>query len=163
MITNQLLTFLTMQVLTFAVRLRDSANAQCGETEMCCTVLSARQAGLAVVFSASMLLAGCGGGGSGRPEVPTGTIPGSVSNGVALLSGSVGDGPVVDADLEIYDADGNFVASGVAGSDAKYQIPVPEEAKRPCASSPLVVAIWSAVAPWILIWSLMSQVAAVRR
>jgi hypothetical protein len=60
-------------------------------------------------------LYGCGGGGGGGSDA--GNAPVSAEN---VFSGSVGDGPVVGATLNIYDKDGNLLHTEISDSSAHY-------------------------------------------
>ncbi len=64
---------------------------------------------LSIVFTA------CGGGG---------TNPGSKN---IVISGSVGDGPIVQANITILDRKGNVIASQLSDSNAKYSISIPND------------------------------------
>ncbi len=86
---------------------------------MSCTVLSARRARLAMAVMLTGILGGCGGGSSTAPVAPI------------RISGSVGDGPVVDANITVFDAGGTEVARGTAFSTSRYQIAVPAGARLP--------------------------------
>ncbi|MBM4204235.1 MAG: hypothetical protein FJ194_08830 [Gammaproteobacteria bacterium] len=82
------------------------------------STVSGRQVRLWLVCTFSFLLTACGGSGGG-------------SDGPSQFSGSVGDGPVVDADITVYDADGQVVQTGMATDTATYRLEVPGSAKRP--------------------------------
>jgi hypothetical protein len=56
---------------------------------------------------------------------------GSSADFQMTLSGSVGDGPIVDADVFVSDADGAFLARATSTSTANYQVAVPSTATLP--------------------------------
>lgn len=64
-----------------------------------------------LALSLALVAAGCGGGGG----------QGSTSN-VHSLTGSVGDGPVVNASLSVHDAKGALVATGKSDAAAHYRL-----------------------------------------
>ena len=62
-------------------------------------------------------LVACGGGGGGDSG-------GGDTATNASLSGSVGDGPIVGATVEIYSARGKLLSSGMSDASASYQLNV---------------------------------------
>ena len=62
---------------------------------------------------------GSGGGGGGSDAASSGDIATSVS-----LSGSVGDGPIIGATVEIYSARGKLLSSVMSDASASYQLNV---------------------------------------
>ncbi len=72
--------------------------------------------------------AGCGGGGGGSA---TNATPAPSTPAAVLVTGSVGDGPVIDANVVIRDANGEIVAQEATGQVATYRIMVPSEAAYP--------------------------------
>lgn len=77
---------------------------------------------LARLFPALLLasqLSACGGGG------------GEQSTGTAALSGSVGDGPIIGAQVEAIDATGRVVASTVSDGRAHYRLELPGDTRYP--------------------------------
>ncbi len=79
-----------------------------------------------LVGTFSLLLAGCHNDGSRvGPSVLL------LNQQAVTLSGSVGDGPVADATLELRDRAGDVVANGMSDARAHYQIVVPEQTLYP--------------------------------
>lgn len=79
-----------------------------------------------LLFTAfAILLSACGGGGSGGTDA---SPPGA---GATTLSGSVGDGPIVDATVTVSDAAGTVVASARSDNEANYTITIPADTPYP--------------------------------
>ena len=72
---------------------------------------------LVFITCLSIILSACSSGSS------SGSSDGLVSNFV--VSGSVGDGPIVGADITVLDAFGNIIARGVSDERANYQVDIP--------------------------------------
>ena len=49
----------------------------------------------------------------------------SMTTAVTVLSGSVGDGPIIQSDIKIYDANGKVVAGDMSDSSANYNVSIP--------------------------------------
>ena len=62
-------------------------------------------------------LFGCGGGGGGGSNADNDNVPVSAE---AFISGSVGDGPIVGATLNIYDKDGKLIQTEISDNSASY-------------------------------------------
>jgi len=75
-----------------------------------------------------VFLASCGGGGSSGDKNTSSNSNGVTSQGQLVISGSVGDGPIVGATLNIFDANGNLVHTGVSDVNARYTVRIQLEA-----------------------------------
>ncbi len=73
-----------------------------------------------------LTLMGCSDGVS-----PPSGANGVTGNGDFTISGSVGDGPIVGAQVTISDADGDVVATASSSSRARYSVLIPADAKFP--------------------------------
>jgi hypothetical protein len=81
--------------------------------------------GIPLVSALLLSLIGCGDGGSWtdstqlRSQIPV------------LIAGSVGDGPIVNADIVVYDARGRVVVTGQSDDEANYFVMVPAGTRFP--------------------------------
>jgi len=74
---------------------------------------------LVLLASLALSLFGCGGGSSSSSSSAS---PASNTQTTTLLAGSVGDGPIVGADIFVYDKNGNLVGAGTSDSQANFSI-----------------------------------------
>ena len=88
---------------------------------------------LAVIMLLALSLSGCGGGsgGSGGSESAVQSISTPPPAAPTKVTGSVGDGPVVGAQITATDAQNNVVAQATSDDLAKYQLSIPASAKYP--------------------------------
>ena len=86
---------------------------------------------LSVVVLASQLF-GCGGGDSGSSEDTSGSV-----SPEAIFSGSVGDGPIVGATVNIYDKNGKLLVTEMSDSSASYSARI----KAPGKAYPLTIEV----------------------
>ena len=52
-------------------------------------------------------------------------------NSTYPITGSIGDGPIIDADIEVRDANGDVIATGTSDGQANYTIDIPSDAALP--------------------------------
>ena len=92
--------------------------------------------------SAFLLSTACSGGSSGSSDPASETAAPSstetpaqlitpVAGDVFTISGSVGDGPAIDAEIEVVDGDGELLAVTTSDSRANYRVELPTEAALP--------------------------------
>jgi hypothetical protein len=87
-----------------------------------------------LAFSVLVLipLVGCGGGGGGDSA----STPAELSNSSPItIAGSVGDGPIVHADIVVRDSRGRAVVTGKSDDQANYFVEVPAGTKFPLTVS----------------------------
>jgi hypothetical protein len=72
---------------------------------------------LTVILATQLVACGGGGGGGGTSSGGTADIASAVS-----ISGSVGDGPIIGATVEIYSARGKLLSSVMSDASASYQL-----------------------------------------
>src|SRR5262245_59365794 len=72
----------------------------------------------AFVFGLMLVLVGCNGSEESSSQALRNDNP-------LTISGSIGDGPVVDASVSVKDSSGKTVIAGVSNSAAGYEITVP--------------------------------------
>jgi hypothetical protein len=81
---------------------------------------------LGIVFCAVLFLSACGGGSGGDSANGAGGVPGggvqSTSEDPVILFGSVGDGPIVGANIKVFDKDRNFLAEQTSDNTASYEV-----------------------------------------
>ena len=83
------------------------------------------------VMGSLFLLSGCSGGGSSSPSpAPIASEP-VQKIAEFRLSGRVFDGPVVGADIRVFDANGILIAQGTSDQSASYSIELPENTPLP--------------------------------
>ncbi|HFD79524.1 MAG TPA: hypothetical protein ENK05_03880 [Gammaproteobacteria bacterium] len=70
-------------------------------------------AGLFLLLVSLLQLSGCGGGSSDSADTVA-------ASGTTVVTGSVGDGPIAGATLNIYDRDGNLIQTETSDSNASY-------------------------------------------
>jgi hypothetical protein len=101
------------------------------------TLLASRFSALTVAFL--LTLGGCGGSddGSTGVDAPSGTSPNSDPTAVInnRLTGSVGDGPIVNARIRVYANSGALLHTTTSGDDADYDLTV----KTPGKNYPLTI------------------------
>ncbi|MFK5949813.1 MAG: Calx-beta domain-containing protein [Methylococcales bacterium] len=72
------------------------------------------------------VLSACTGTSSLTGEDTTDVNPIAIkTTDATFLSGSVGDGPIVQANIQVFDANGADVASSISGSSANYSVSIP--------------------------------------
>ena len=88
---------------------------------------------LAVIVLLALSLSGCGGGGSGSGgrESAVQSISTPPPAAPTKVTGSVGDGPVVGAQITATDEQNSVVAQATSDDLAKYQLSIPASAKYP--------------------------------
>lgn len=82
----------------------------------------------------ALFMGACGGGSgsdSGSTEMEPGTTPDSPSASSIVITGSVGDGPIVGASITVLDSNHEIVATAKSDAHAKYSITVPANVKYP--------------------------------
>ena len=86
------------------------------------------------------LLSACGGGGSypqdgssasAKPATGSVSVAPPTAVGPTNVSGSVGDGPVIDAHIAARDNTGALIAETTSDSQARFRLAIPESAKYP--------------------------------
>ena len=91
---------------------------------------------------AFLMSTACSGGSSGSSDPDSGTAAPSgteapaqlntpAAGAVFTISGSVGDGPAIDAEIEVVDGDGEVLVVTTSDSGANYQVDLPAEAALP--------------------------------
>jgi hypothetical protein len=93
-----------------------------------------RSEGFGLVAAMLLTLSACSGGGSGGASgsgAPTQPVATPGPDAPIVVSGSVGDGPVVGAALQMVDADGKVLTRDESTSTADYRLEVPADARLP--------------------------------
>ena len=78
-----------------------------------------------IVLSAFLFLSACGGGGSGESSGTTSENSAQSTNeDIITLHGSVGDGPIVGATVQVFDKDNHLLTERSSDNTANYQLSV---------------------------------------
>lgn len=91
------------------------------------------------LLALALIATACSGGGGGSSSqkatstATSATAPAETTSsaGTYTIGGSIGDGPIVNADVVVRDASGSVVATGVSDAYANYALDIPAAASRP--------------------------------